>query len=45
MLISDFPTAQTAATAAGALPGFGKSQINDAATLQKIQHALAERPT
>ena len=40
MLISDFPDAQQAAIAAGALPGFGKSQLYNEASAAKLRHAL-----
>lgn len=36
MLISDYPDAQTEAEAAGALQGFGKSQLRDPQTTEKI---------
>ena len=46
MLVSDYADAQAAALANGALAGFGKSQLQDPATLEKICQALAtERPT
>ena len=40
MLISDFPDAQESAIAAGALPGFGKSQLYNAASAAKLRQAL-----
>ena len=41
MLVSNYEDAQQQAEAAGALPGFGKSQIGDPATRQRITDALA----
>lgn len=41
MLVSNFAESQQEAAAAGALPGFGKSQIGDPATRQRIADALA----
>ena len=41
MLVSNFEDAQQQAEAAGALPGFGKSQIGDPATRERIADALA----
>ena len=35
-LVSNFPEAQRAAEAAGAMPGFGKSALNSADTARKI---------
>lgn len=35
-LVSNFPEAQRAAEAAGAMPGFGKSELNTEATARKI---------
>lgn len=43
MLISNFEESQQQAEAAGALPGFGKSQVGDKATRQRIADALAAR--
>lgn len=40
MLISNFPDAQAAAVAAGALPGFGKKEMGAAAVAEKIAAAL-----
>lgn len=40
MLVSNYDDAQQQAQAAGALPGFGKSQIGDPATLERIEQAL-----
>lgn len=42
MLVSNYADAQEQAETAGALPGFGKSQIADAATRQRITDAIAE---
>lgn len=41
MLVSNFEDAQQAAEAAGALPGFGKSQIADAAVRERVAMAIA----
>lgn len=43
MLISNFEASQQEAESAGALPGFGKSQVGDPATKQRIADALADR--
>lgn len=43
MLVSNFAESQKEAEAAGALPGFGKSQVGDPATRQRIADALADR--
>lgn len=40
MLVSDKPDAQQQAVKLGALPGFGKSRLNDQATLDLIQQAM-----
>lgn len=40
-LVSNFPEAQRAAEAAGAMPGFGKSELNSESTARKVA-ALAE---
>ena len=40
ILISDLPDAQQQAEEAGALPGFGKSQLNDDLTTQRFHQAL-----
>ncbi|MFK7790041.1 MAG: hypothetical protein AB8C95_11200 [Phycisphaeraceae bacterium] len=40
MLISNFAESQEEAVAAGALPGFGKSQVGDAAMKQRIADAV-----
>lgn len=42
MLISDYPEAQQSAINNGALPGFGKSQLSDPETQEKVRNALAE---
>ena len=39
ILISDYPDAQEQAAAAGALPGFGKSQLRDSATEALLRQA------
>lgn len=41
LLISNFPEAQQAAVAAGALPGFGKSELGSSSTRQRLTAALA----
>src|SRR5262245_39529157 len=41
MLVSNFPEAQAEAVAAGALPGFGKANLRDAATLDRLRALLA----
>jgi len=43
MLVSNYADAQEAAEAAGALPGFGKSQVGDPATRQRVAEAIAGR--
>jgi DNA-binding NarL/FixJ family response regulator len=40
MLVSNYPDAQEAAMQAGALPGFGKSELRSAATHEKLRAAL-----
>ncbi|HVT89967.1 MAG TPA: hypothetical protein VHD56_14025 [Tepidisphaeraceae bacterium] len=42
MLISNYPEAQAAAIAAGALPGFGKRQIGTPQVKEMIRAALGE---
>ena len=42
MLVSNFPEAQAAAVAAGALEGFGKSEIGTAKMKQRLAEALKE---
>ncbi len=39
MLVSDLPEAQEEAVAAGALPGFGKQNLEDEATLETVRNA------
>ena len=41
ILITNYPDAQDEAVAAGAQPGFGKSQLRDPATEQLLRHAAA----
>jgi hypothetical protein len=41
MLVSNYPDAQTAAVAAGALPGFGKRQIGTPRVSEVLRQALA----
>ena len=41
MLVSNFADAQQQAIAAGAVPGFGKSQLSDAATIDLLGAYLA----
>ncbi len=43
MLISNFQDAQQEAVAAGAFPGFGKSQLYDDSTSERLRDALAGR--
>ena len=40
MLISNFPDHQQAAVAAGARPGFGKRQLHDPATIERLAEVL-----
>jgi DNA-binding NarL/FixJ family response regulator len=40
MLVSNYPEAQDEAVKAGALAGFGKSELRSAATEQKLREAL-----
>lgn len=40
VLISNYEDAQERAVAAGAAPGFGKSQLNDPATVEKVSAIL-----
>lgn len=40
MLISDFPDAQVGATQAGALPGFGKREVNSPRAQKRLRDAL-----
>jgi two-component system, chemotaxis family, chemotaxis protein CheY len=41
MLISDYPDAQRAAEAAGAMPGFGKAELGSAKVEKVLKDALA----
>jgi CheY-like chemotaxis protein len=41
MLVSNYPDAQAAAVAAGAVPGFGKREIGTSRVAQVIREALA----
>jgi hypothetical protein len=41
MLISNYPEAQQAAVEAGAPPGFGKRNVNDAATVRLLREACS----
>jgi hypothetical protein len=41
MLVSNFPDAQAAAVAEGALPGFGKRELNTPRVAELIREALA----
>ncbi len=43
MLVSNYPEAQEEARHAGALPGFGKSELYDGDTLEKIRQAIGQR--
>lgn len=45
MLISNFGTAQEQAIAAGACPGFGKSAVNDAETIDRLSEMLPSKAT
>ena len=45
MLVSNYPDAQAAAIAAGAMPGFGKREIGTPRVAQVIRAALAETVT
>ena len=40
MLVSNYPASQQEAVAAGARPGFGKSEYRDPATLEKLRAIL-----
>ncbi|MEO0476651.1 MAG: hypothetical protein AAF085_11885 [Planctomycetota bacterium] len=42
MLVSNYADAQEEAEAMGALPGFGKSEMADATTRQRIANAIAK---
>ena len=41
MLVSNYADAQVQAVAAGALPGFGKSEMGDPATVERLSESLA----
>jgi two-component system, chemotaxis family, chemotaxis protein CheY len=43
MLISNYPEAQAAAVAAGAMPGFGKREIGSSRVTQLLRDALTEQ--
>lgn len=45
MLVSNYPEAQAAAVAAGALPGFGKQEVGSARVKELLQSALADNAT
>src|SRR5688572_8738204 len=45
MLVSNYPEAQAAAVAAGALPGFGKREIGSPRVTQLLRDALTEQAT
>lgn len=40
MLVSNYADAQEQAVAAGALPGFGKSEVGDPATMERLKESL-----
>ena len=40
MLVSNFPESQAEAVAAGAVPGFGKAALAEAATRERLEKAL-----
>ena len=42
MLVSNYPASQQEAVAAGAAPGFGKSEYRDPATVEKLRAVLGE---
>ena len=42
MLVSDYPEAQEAAVQAGALPGFGKSELGSECLTDTVKQALGE---
>jgi hypothetical protein len=44
MLVSNYPDAQAAAVAAGALPGFGKRELGSARIPELIRSALQGEP-
>lgn len=41
LLVSNYPDAQQAATAAGAAPGFGKRELNKPETIERVRAAIA----
>lgn len=41
MLVSNYPDAQDEAVAAGAVPGFGKAELNQPATREKLRQVLS----
>jgi CheY-like chemotaxis protein len=43
MLVSNYPDAQAAAVAAGALPGFGKAALGTAETIARLAQVLPRR--
>ena len=43
MLVSNFPEAQQAAVALGAVQGFGKADLNKSGTIELVQRALNAR--
>lgn len=45
MLVSNYPDAQAAAVAAGALPGFGKRELGSPRVAELIREALAVETT
>ena len=45
MLVSNYADAQQQAVEAGALPGFGKSQVGDRATTQRLADVIASLKT
>jgi hypothetical protein len=45
MLVSNYPDAQAAAVAAGALPGFGKREVGTPRVTQVLRDALAATPS
>ena len=44
MMVSNYPETQTAAVAAGALPGFGKRELGSPRVVQLLRDAVAETP-
>ena len=45
MLVSNYPEAQAAAIAAGALPGFGKRDLGSSKVAELIRDAIAAEPS